>query len=122
MTLTKLIDYIARFSIAPPKRFTPSWWFVALGLTRTIEVRPSNEPDTTERQPQEIADNREDAAKDGQDSGDGGLQHHSLELCREGEKNAPPPASGKRGSESIGTLSCSTLLYTEKSWRTEASE
>lgn len=96
---------------------------VTLGLARTVEVRTRDEQDTPQRPPLEITDNREDAAKDGQASGKGkaGLRHHTLELCREGERTASRPAGGKRGGEPIGTLSCSTLLYTEKSWRAEAS-
>lgn len=94
---------------------------ITLGQTRTIQVRTRDRPDTSEHPAQELPDDREDAAKNGRANRNGGLQHHSLELCREGEKKAPPPAGGNRGNEPIGTLSCSTLLYTEKSWRTQAS-
>lgn len=76
--------------------------------------------DTSGQPAQDFTDNSgEDAAKNGRMKENGGLQHHSLDLCREGERKAPPRAGGKRGNEPIGTLSCSTLLYTEKSWRAE---
>lgn len=48
------------------------------------------------------------------------MKRHSLELCREGEKEAPRQGGGGVGG-SIGTLSCSTLVYTEQNWRAEVS-
>lgn len=48
------------------------------------------------------------------------LDHHLLELHREGEKT-PPPRVGEGGGGPIGTLSCATLVYAEKNWRTEVS-
>ena len=47
-------------------------------------------------------------------SAGGALLRHSLELCREGERQAPP-----RGQGWIGTLTCTTQVYTEKNWNKE---
>lgn len=74
---------------------------------RMIEVRTRAEAQPT----------RQDAMNIGQAEGKAGLQYHALELCREGEKEAP--TTGKQGDESIGTLSCATMVYTERNWKTE---
>lgn len=48
-------------------------------------------------------------------------EHQLLELHGEGEK--PPPVRGGEGGDGlIGTLSCSTLVYAEKNWKTEVSQ
>ncbi|CAM9115968.1 unnamed protein product [Ectocarpus sp. 13 AM-2016] len=60
---------------------------------------------------------RQDAMNNSQAEGKADLRYHTLELCREGEKEAP--TTGKSGDESIGTLSCATVVYTEKNWKTE---
>ena len=52
-------------------------------------------------------------------AGGGILKHHLLDLHREGEKD--PPRAGEGGDGPIGTLSCATLVYTEKNWRAEVS-
>ncbi|CAN0018446.1 unnamed protein product [Ectocarpus sp. 6 AP-2014] len=65
----------------------------------------------------EVRPTRQDAMNISQADGKAGLQYHALELCREGEKEAP--TTGKPGDEPIGTLSCATVLYTEKNWKAE---
>ncbi|CAN0219583.1 unnamed protein product [Ectocarpus sp. 8 AP-2014] len=65
----------------------------------------------------EVQPTRQDATNISQADGKAGLQYHALELCREGEKEAP--TTGTPGDESIGTLSCATVVYTEKNWKAE---
>lgn len=58
-----------------------------------------------------------------QPNGDNMRINHSLDLCREGQKNAFSQLSNQLRDEAdaIGTLSCTTVVYTEKSWTIDVS-
>lgn len=74
---------------------------------RMVEVRTRAEAQLT----------RQDTMNTSQVERKAGFQYQALELCREGENEAP--TTGKQGDESIGTLFCATKVHTEKSWRAE---
>ncbi len=92
-------------------------------LFSMIEVRTSEKTEPSAQPTGDPAENWSKSAKASRADPDGGLRYHSIELCREGEKDPPPPRGGGRGrvEESIGSLSCATLVYTEKNWKSEVS-
>lgn len=109
------------FLFGTPVNQSPSPRSVAAfyGSTRTVEVGTRAKKGSLDQPAGEHTDMQEKNRN--QPEANEGLQHLSLELCREGEKEAPSRAGRKSGAASIGTLSCATLVYTEKSWRTEVS-